>query len=87
MPECGFVVARQSAEADSVQKSRSGGPALETLAPGCAGPSRACYGRPIRIATVPVPVAALLERKVDASGKRVGVILSGGNVDLDRLPW
>jgi len=26
--------------------------------------------------------AALLERKIDAKGKRVGVVLSGGNVDL-----
>jgi len=34
-----------------------------------------------------VPVAALLEGKLDPSGQRVGVILSGGNVDLDRLPW
>ena len=31
--------------------------------------------------------AALLEKKVDLSGLRVGIILSGGNVDLDRLPW
>jgi len=29
-----------------------------------------------------VAVAPLLERKIDAEGKRVGVILSGGNVDL-----
>lgn len=34
-----------------------------------------------------VPIAALLERRVDLAGARVGVILSGGNVDLDRLPW
>jgi len=34
-----------------------------------------------------VPVGALLEKKVDFSGLRIGVILSGGNVDLDRLPW
>lgn len=34
-----------------------------------------------------VPVAALLERKVDLAGQRVGIVLSGGNVDLDRLPW
>ena len=34
-----------------------------------------------------VPIAALLERKIDLTGKRIGVILSGGNVDLDRLPW
>jgi len=30
---------------------------------------------------------ALLERKIDLTGQRIGVILSGGNVDLDRLPW
>ncbi len=34
-----------------------------------------------------VPLAALVERKLDVAGKRVGIILSGGNVDLDRLPW
>ena len=34
-----------------------------------------------------VPVGALLEGKIDLSGQRVGVILSGGNADLDKLPW
>jgi len=34
-----------------------------------------------------VPLAAVLEGKVEASDKKVGLILSGGNVDLDRLPW
>ncbi|MHB1293542.1 MAG: pyridoxal-phosphate dependent enzyme [Anaerolineae bacterium] len=34
-----------------------------------------------------VPVAVLWEQKVDLTGLRVGVVLSGGNVDLDRLPW
>ena len=34
-----------------------------------------------------VPVAALFERRLDARNQRVGVILSGGNVDLRRLPW
>lgn len=34
-----------------------------------------------------VPVAALRKRLVDVRGKRVGVILSGGNLDLDHLPW
>jgi len=34
-----------------------------------------------------VPVAALLDRLVDVKGKKVGIILSGGNVDLDQLPW
>ncbi|TKJ38076.1 MAG: serine dehydratase [Planctomycetes bacterium B3_Pla] len=34
-----------------------------------------------------VPLGALLRRRLDVSGKRVGIILSGGNVDLDKLPW
>jgi len=34
-----------------------------------------------------VPLACLLERSLDLAGARVGVIVSGGNVDLDRLPW
>ena len=34
-----------------------------------------------------VPVALLWERRFDLTGLRVGVILSGGNVDLDKLPW
>ncbi|MDD2303569.1 MAG: pyridoxal-phosphate dependent enzyme [Prolixibacteraceae bacterium] len=34
-----------------------------------------------------VPLAAILENKVDAKGKKVGIILSGGNVDLGRLPF
>ncbi|VTS06467.1 pyridoxal-phosphate dependent enzyme [Tuwongella immobilis] len=34
-----------------------------------------------------VGIAALLERQAEFAGKHVGVILCGGNVDLDRLPW
>jgi len=35
-----------------------------------------------------VPLGALLEGNVPGvNGKRVGIILSGGNVDLDALPW
>ncbi|MCK5339228.1 MAG: pyridoxal-phosphate dependent enzyme [Bacteroidales bacterium] len=34
-----------------------------------------------------VPLAAILENKVEVKGKTVGIILSGGNVDLDSLPW
>jgi threonine dehydratase len=34
-----------------------------------------------------VPLAVLLKDKTFAAGKRVGIILSGGNVDLDKLPW
>jgi threonine dehydratase len=34
-----------------------------------------------------VPYAAIIEGKVETRGKAVGIILTGGNVDLDRLPW
>jgi len=34
-----------------------------------------------------VPYAAILEGAVDIKGQRVGIILTGGNVDLDALPW
>ena len=34
-----------------------------------------------------VPYAAITERIIDGEGKRVGIILTGGNVDLDALPW
>ena len=34
-----------------------------------------------------VPLACLLDGTLDVAGAEVGVILSGGNVDLDRLPW
>lgn len=34
-----------------------------------------------------VPLAAILEGKVDIRQKRVGIILSGGNVDLTALPF
>jgi len=34
-----------------------------------------------------VPLAALLTKRIVLQGKRIGIILSGGNVDLARLPW
>ncbi|MBS0631507.1 MAG: pyridoxal-phosphate dependent enzyme [Verrucomicrobia bacterium] len=34
-----------------------------------------------------VPYAAILEGKVDVRARRTGLILTGGNVDLDALPW
>lgn len=34
-----------------------------------------------------VPLAAILENKVDVKGKKAGIILSGGNVDLGKLPF
>ena len=34
-----------------------------------------------------VPLAAILENKLDVKGQKVGIILSGGNVDLGKLPF
>jgi threonine dehydratase len=34
-----------------------------------------------------VPLACLLAKKLPVERRRIGIILSGGNVDLDRLPW
>jgi threonine dehydratase len=34
-----------------------------------------------------VPYAALLGERTGLRGRRIGLILSGGNLDLERLPW
>jgi threonine dehydratase len=34
-----------------------------------------------------VPLAAIMDQPEQFQGKRVAIILSGGNVDLDALPW
>jgi threonine dehydratase len=34
-----------------------------------------------------VPYAAIQESEIEIRGKRIGIILTGGNVDLDALPW
>jgi threonine dehydratase len=34
-----------------------------------------------------VAYAAIVEGKVNLAGRRVGIIVSGGNLDLDQLPW
>jgi threonine dehydratase len=38
-------------------------------------------------ASCAVPLATILKNKNQFAGKRVGVIITGGNVDLDTLPW
>lgn len=38
-------------------------------------------------ASCSVPLATILKNKDRFAGKRVGVIITGGNVDLDTLPW
>ncbi len=34
-----------------------------------------------------VPAAAVFNGKVDVSDKKAGIIITGGNIDLDHLPW
>jgi len=34
-----------------------------------------------------VPYAALADPSLALRGRRVGIVLTGGNVDLDALPW
>lgn len=34
-----------------------------------------------------VPAAALFNGKITLNGKKAGIIISGGNIDLDELPW
>ena len=34
-----------------------------------------------------VPISALLDGSADIGGKKIGIILTGGNVDLENLPW
>ncbi len=34
-----------------------------------------------------VPLAAIIEKKFDFNSKRIIIILSGGNIDLNKLPW
>jgi len=34
-----------------------------------------------------VPYAALLGERPALRGRRIGLIVSGGNLDLERLPW
>jgi len=34
-----------------------------------------------------VPLATVLKNADAFRGKRVGIIITGGNVDLDKLPW
>ena len=43
--------------------------------------------RVVMEASSSVPLATILKNKERFAGKRVGIIITGGNVDLDHLPW
>ena len=42
---------------------------------------------PIYAAIVRALDAAIRDGVVDVRGRLVGIVLTGGNVDLDKLPW
>ena len=41
----------------------------------------------IRDSSSAVPLATILKNPEAFAGQRVGIIVTGGNVDLDKLPW
>lgn len=43
--------------------------------------------RVVMEASSSVPLATILKNKERFAGKRIGIIITGGNVDLDTLPW
>lgn len=45
------------------------------------------YLRVVMEPSCAVPLAIILKNKDRFAGKRVGVVITGGNVDLDKLPW
>ena len=47
----------------------------------------AAMENPRRILEGAVPLAIIMKNRDRFRGKRVGVVITGGNVDLDRLPW
>jgi len=57
--------------------------------PGIAAAMRLIWER-MKLVVEPssaVALAALIEGDAGLSGRRVGIILSGGNVELGKLPW
>ncbi len=81
---------RASLSADTFAHIQRGVDGIATVSePAIAGAMRALW-EALKIVVEPssaVPYAAIREGAIDVKGKRVGIILTGGNVDLDRLPW
>jgi threonine dehydratase len=59
--------------------------------PSAAVPFAAVQGRQLSrgygSGSSPPDESVQLADKIDVAGQRVGIILTGGNVDLDALPW
>jgi threonine dehydratase len=81
---------RASLSQSTFDHIRRGVDAIATVSePGIVEAMRALW-EALKVVVEPsaaVAYAAVREGKVDVEGRRVGIILTGGNVDLDRLPW
>ena len=81
---------RASLSQSTFDHIRRGVDAIATVSePGIVAAMRALW-EALKVVVEPsaaVAYAAVREGKVDVAGRRVGIILTGGNVDLDRLPW
>jgi threonine dehydratase len=81
---------RASLSAATFAHIRRGVDAVETVSEAAiVGAMRALW-EALKVIVEPsaaVAYAAVREGKVEVRGKQVGIILTGGNVDLDKLPW
>jgi threonine dehydratase len=81
---------RASLSPDTFAHIQRGVDAVATVSePAIVGAMRALW-EALKVVVEPsaaVSYAAIRDGAVDVTGRRVGIILTGGNVDLDRLPW
>jgi threonine dehydratase len=81
------VIAGEPEEADDAYRSMQEGRIMPSVHPRTVADGLLTSLGTLTFPSSAVPVGVLWERKVDLRGLKVGVILSGGNVDLNRLPW
>jgi threonine dehydratase len=81
---------RASLSADTFAHIRRGVDAVATVSEAALVQAMRALWEALKVVVEPsaaVAYAAIRDGVVDARGQRVGIILTGGNVDLDRLPW
>jgi len=81
---------RASLSADTFAHIQRGVDAVATVSEAAIVEAMRALWEALKVIVEPsaaVAYAAIRDGGVDARGQRVGVILTGGNVDLDRLPW
>ena len=81
---------RASLSADTFAHIRRGVDEIATVSEAAIVDAMRALWEALKVVVEPsaaVAYAAIRDGRVEARGRRVGVILTGGNVDLDRLPW